>query len=81
MPNGYDKESEEYNLMKESVEKNQGFYVARYEAGKEKVEGVDTVVSKKGAEVWNFIKWGDSMTSIGTEGAVAKSKGMYTGKN
>ena len=80
-PNGYDKESEEYNLMKLSVEKNQGFYVARYEAGKEKIGGVDTVVSKKGAEVWNFIKWGDSMTSIGTEGAVAKSKGMYTGKN
>ena len=74
----YDGEVEEYNSMMTSVEKNHGFYVARYEAGKEQIEGVDTVVSKKGASVWNFIAWGDSMTSIGTEGAVAKAKGMYT---
>ena len=73
-------EEEEYNLMKQSVEENEGFYVARYEAGKENVDGVDTVVSKKGANVWNNIKWGDSMTSIGTDGAVAKAKGMYTNR-
>ena len=73
-------EEEEYNLMKQSVEENEGFYVARYEAGKENVDGVDTVVSKKGANVWNNIKWGDSMTSIGTEGAVARAKGMYADK-
>ena len=76
----YDGEETEYNLMKQSVEENEGFYVARYEAGKEKVNGVDTVVSKKGANVWNYIKWGDSMTSIGTEGAVARAKGMYADK-
>ena len=76
----YDEEETEYNLMKQSVEDNKGFYVARYEAGKENVGGVDTVVSKKGANVWNYIKWGDSMTSIGTEGAVAKAQGMYTNK-
>ena len=76
----YDGEETEYNLMKQSVEENEGFYVARYEAGKEKIEGVDTVVSKKRASVWTDIAWGDSMTSIGTDGAVAKAKGMYTDK-
>ena len=76
----YDGEETEYNLMKQSVEDNHGFYVARYEAGKEKVNGVDTVVSKKGANVWNEIAWGDSMTSIGTEGAVARAKVMYSDK-
>ena len=76
----YDGEETEYNLMKQSVEKNKGFYVARYEAGKENVDGVNTVVSKKGATVWNRIRWGDSMTSIGTYGAVAKAQGMYTDK-
>ncbi len=81
LQNGYDGETEEYNLMKQSVEKNKGFYVARYEAGKQTIDGVDTVVSKKGANVWNYIMWGDSMTSIGTEGAVAKSKEMYTNKS
>ena len=39
-PSGYDKESEEYNLMKESVEKNQGFLICPgdltyYEADKD----------------------------------------------
>ena len=76
----YDGEETEYNLMKQRVEENKGFYVARYEAGKEKIKGVDTVVSKKGANVWNYIKWGDSMTSIGIDGAVAKAQGMYTNK-
>ena len=37
--------------MKQSVEDHKGFYVARYEAGKENIDGVDIVVNKKGAEV------------------------------
>ena len=73
----YPSEVEEYNAMKASVEKNKGFYVARFEAGNENGK----VVSKKGATVWNNIPWGTSMTEIGTEGAVAKAKGMYTDKN
>ena len=73
----YSNEVEEYNAMKASVEKNKGFYVARFEAGNENGK----VVSKKGATVWNNIPWGTSMTEIGTEGAVAKAKGMYTDKN
>ena len=77
----YPNEVEEYNSMKQSVEINKGFYVARYEAGKEKIEGVDTVVSKKNAKVWNSIPWGNSMTDIGSTGAVAKAQGMYTDKS
>ena len=76
----YPNELEEYNSMMKSVEENHGFYVARFEAGKENVDGVDIVVSKKNADVWNNIVWGTSMTEIGTEGAVAKAKGMYTNK-
>ncbi len=76
----YPDEVEEYNAMMQSVEDNQGFYVSRYEAGKEKVNEVDTVVSKKNAEVWTDIPWGNSMTDIGSEGAVSKAQGMYTNK-
>ena len=76
----YPNEQEEYNSMMKSVEDNHGFYVARYEAGKENINGVEKVVSKKNADVWNNIAWGNSMTDIGTEGAVAKAQGMYTNK-
>ena len=62
--------------MKESVLAFKGFYVARYEAGNES----DTLVSKQGKNVWNNIKWGESMSNIGTSGAVYKSQQMYTGK-
>ena len=77
----YQNEVEEYNKMKTSVEENKGFYVARYEAGKENIEGEERVVCKKGANVWTNIKWGNSMKDIGTDGAVAKSQGMYTDKS
>ena len=73
----YPNELEEYNAMMSSVEKNKGFYVARFEAGNENGK----VVSKKGAIVWNNVRWGTSMTEIGTDGAVAKAKGMYTDKS
>ena len=76
----YPNELEEYESMMQSVEDNYGFYVARYEAGKENINGIDTVVSKKNAEVWTNIQWGTSMTEIGTTGAVAKAQGMYTDK-
>ena len=73
----YTNEVQEYNAMKASVEKNKGFYVARFEAGKENGK----VTSRKGVNVWNNIPWGESMTEIGTEGAVSKAKGMYTDKS
>ena len=73
-----DWESTEYNLMKTSVETNNGFYVARFEAS----EGTGSKAeSKPGVEPWRYIAWGNSMTEIGTEGAVAKSQNMYTDKN
>ena len=74
---GYSSESTEYNDMKTSVTIYKGFYVARYEAGK---ENENELVSKQGKEVWNNIKWGESISNIGTSGAVYKSKQMYTGK-
>ena len=73
-----DWESTEYNLTKTSVETNNGFYVARFEAS----EGTGSKAeSKPGVEPWRYIAWGNSMTEIGTEGAVAKSQNMYTDKN
>ena len=73
-----DWESTEYNLMKTSVETNNGFYVARFEAS----EGTgNKAESKPGVEPWRYIAWGNSMTEIGTNGAVAKSQNMYTDKN
>ena len=73
-------EEEEYNLMKQSVERNKGFYVARYEAGKEIIDDREVVVSKKNVDVWNNIYWGDGYYEKGTKGAVAKAQGMYTDK-
>lgn len=73
----YPGELEEYNNMVESVKKNKGFFVARFEAGNDN----GNVAIKKGVMPWENIPWGNSMTSIGTTGAVAKSKAMYTDKS
>ena len=74
----YTEEVEEYNKMKASVEKHGGFYIARYEAGK---GDNNTVVSKKGADVWNSISWGAGMTNVGTSGAVALARSLYPEEN
>ena len=64
--------------MKSSVEINNGFYVARYEASK----GIgDKAESKPGVEPWRNIPWGDSLTEIGTQGAVYRAQNMYTDKD
>ena len=63
--------------MYNSVKTNGGFYIGRYEAGK---EGTDTLVIKKNATVYNNIKWGNSMIDE-KGGAVEKSRGMYPGKS
>jgi len=67
-------ERAEHAAMEASVAENGGFYIARYEAGK---EGTNTVVSKKGATVWNKIPWGTSITEVGTNGAVYRARQMY----
>ena len=71
-------ETKAYNKMKSSVETNNGFYVARFEASEGEGSKAE---SKPGVEPWRYIKWGDSMTEIGTEGAVYRAQNMYTDKN
>ena len=75
--NGYATEEAEFDAMNESVLRYDGFYVGRYEASEEDGKAA----SKQGKSVWNYIAWGDSMSSIGTEGAVYKAQQMYTDKN
>ena len=67
----------EYAKMKASVEKYGGFYIARYEAGKENINNTDIVVSKKNVVAWNNVVWGTSMTEVGTNGAVALARSAY----
>lgn len=72
---GYNTEEEEYQAMYESVRENQGFYIGRYEAGKEK----DKVVVKKNMIVYNEVIWGNSMNDS-AGGAVECSKNFATEK-
>ena len=68
--------------MYASVERNEGFYIARYEAGD---DGNGNVVSKKGADVYNNIKWssnGEMQETTGTTGgAVELSRNFANVKN
>ena len=64
-----------------SVNKYHGFYVARYEAGKENMNGVNFLVSKKNVMVWRHIEWGDSITDMATTGAVCQARNMYSNLN
>ncbi len=67
-------ETEEYNVMKQSVEKYHGFYIGRYETGK---DDDGQVVIKKDVLTYNNIKWGASMTD--TDGGVVElAKGFST---
>ena len=70
---GYSTEVDEYNAMANSVIQNNGFYIGRYEASNNN----GTAESKKGKFVWNGIIWGDSISDIGTDGAVYKSQQVY----
>ena len=78
---------EEVIKMYDSVKSNKGFYIARYEAGND--EGIfneetkewsnnGKVVSKKGVQVYNYIKWSSNI-DIETNGAVEKAREMYPG--
>ena len=73
----YSTEEAEYSAMKESVGRNKGFYIGRYEAGN---DGSDNVIVQKGATVYNNIPWGISMTDA-TGGAVEKAKNFTNGKS
>ena len=74
--NGYSTEVAEYEAMKKSVEVNQGFYIGRFEAGKEN----DKVVVKKDKPAYTNVKWGNSMTDS-TGGAVELSKNFTADKS
>ncbi len=74
--NGYTREVEEYEKMKKSVEENKGFYIGRFEAGKDSNE--NTIVQKN-VEVYNNIPWGNSTTDA-SGGAVEKAKNFIAGK-
>lgn len=73
--NGKD-ETNEVEEMYKSVKEYKGFYIARFEAGNESSQ----TVSKKGATVYNNIKWGNSLEDE-TGGAVEAARGMYPSDN
>ena len=70
------------NLTK-SIYQYGGFYIGRYEAGSEtertsesKTE-VTPIGIKQDMHPYNYVKWGNGMSSIGTEGAVYLSNSLY----
>ncbi len=76
--NGYEKETQEYEKMKSSVETNGGFYIGRYEAGKDRN---GNVVVQKGVDVYTNIGWSNSNDMKNEEGgAVEKAKDFKKGK-
>ena len=82
--NSYTTEKAEYLEMMRSVQKYKGFYIARFEAGdgdatskRTKATEAHTVVSKKGAFVYNWVPWGRTMTDVGDTGAVYLARSMY----
>lgn len=78
---GCTKETEqEVKLMYASVEKYKGFYIARFEAGKENINGEDQLVSKKNVQVWNKINYGKSITDD-KGGAIELARKMYSEVN
>ena len=68
------------NLTK-SIYKHGGFYIGRYEAGSKtprtSSSGVTEIGIKQDMYPYTYVKWGDSMSSIGTTGAVYLSNSLY----
>ena len=60
------------NAERSAVTSKGGFYISRYEAGKETIDGKDTLVSKSGATVWNNIAVEDDGENKGCK-TVAKT--------
>ena len=73
------------NLTK-SIYKYGGFYIGRYEAGSEterksSTTEVTTLGIKQDMYPYNYVKWGESMSNIGTAGAVYLSNRLYNSSN
>ena len=70
--------------LTKSIYKHGGFYIGRYEAGSKtprtSSSGVTTLGIKQDMYPYNYVKWGDSMSSIGTTGAVYLSNSLYNTK-
>ena len=74
--------SSEVEKMYRSVKYNEGFYVGRYEAGTTASSGTGKrgyLVIQKGANVYNNIKWGNSITDD-TGGAVELARNFAKDK-
>ena len=67
--------------LTKNIYKYGGFYIGRYEAGSEtertSSSGVTTLGIKQDMYPYNYVKWGDSMSSIGTTGALYLSNSLY----
>ena len=80
---GYENEDTEYYNMMKSVQEHKGFYIGRYEAGTTEVRTTSSsgtespLIIKRDVYPYNYVKWGDSMKSVGEVGAVYLSKKMY----
>ena len=77
-----DRYATEYYAMMKSVEKNHGFYIARFEAGDgdaitARTDETEThkVVSKKNAYVYNYVNWGGDSTKLTK--IISLSQSMY----
>ena len=64
-----------YIEMMQSVQEHKGFYIGRYEAGK---SNSNELVIKRDQKPYTNIKWGNTMSNIGTEGIVVSCQGLYT---
>ena len=85
--NNYDQANgiaDQITELTKSIYKYGGFYIGRYEAGSEtertSSSGVTTLGIKQDMYPYNYVKWGDSMSSIGTTGAVYLSNSLYNTK-
>ena len=74
---------QEAKLMYASVKRNGGFYIGRYEAGKEG----GSVVVKKGADVYNYVAWSkngtmneETSTENTTDGAIELARNFAKNK-
>ena len=67
--------------LTKSIYKYGGFYIGRYEAGSKtprtSSSGVTEIGIKQDMHPYIYVKWGDSMSSIGTTGAVYLSNSLY----
>ena len=67
--------------LTKSIYKYGGFYIGRYEAGSKtprtSSSGVTEIGIKQDMYPYIYVKWGDSMSSIGTTGALYLSNSLY----